>query len=120
MSEHPRIRCSAVEFTYDNSGQLQRKSLDSCRYTSSEGGMLESWYSSGGYTKVPRELKSLLEAGESVVIEAGAVLAKEGQRSQAEDEQSVEGSVEGVTRWLLRYRPQDGQLESARIEVYTS
>lgn len=65
---------------------------------------------------MPRDLKYILEYGKSVVIEAGAVIPQSGLQAQTQKNKEW---VAGVTRWLLSYRHDDGQLESARIEVYT-
>jgi hypothetical protein len=93
----------------------------------SSGDVLEYWYSSGGYTKVPASLQERLAAGKAVVIEAGAIIpasatpgdGKSAGLSSAHSSSSS-GDVRsaGVTRWLLRYRASDGLLESARLEQY--
>lgn len=124
MSRHADLKGTATVFTYDDNGHLQRQDIQSCIYSpagfttgttgSSNSDPLESWYSSGGYTRVPRDLKCVIKSGQSVVIEAGAVVPK----NMSPQEGHEGGDLEGVTRWLLKFRAGDGQLESARLEVY--
>jgi hypothetical protein len=93
-----------------------------------DGTMLEYWYSSGGYTKVPASLQEQLAAGKAIVIEAGALLPASANSATGpeglDNTQSSSSSSSGVarpaalTRWLLCYRAADGRLESARLERY--
>jgi hypothetical protein len=83
------LKGSAVEFFYSDKGDLQRREIACCVWTptctsttssttsssssSSSSHLLESWFSSGGYTKSPRSIQACLNAEDPVVIEAGAV-----------------------------------------------
>lgn len=88
---------SAVEFTYD-AGSLVRRDVPHCSWTrpapakagasavtgrgeghhgsssSMSPGMVEVWYSSGGYTRSPICLQAELSSGNPVVFEAGALI----------------------------------------------
>uniref|UniRef100_A0A383W7P2 Uncharacterized protein n=1 Tax=Tetradesmus obliquus TaxID=3088 RepID=A0A383W7P2_TETOB len=157
--QHQGLTGTALHFAYDSSsGQLTRRDNSSCSWTpsstvavsNSHGDanlaaasssreswpVLEHWYSSGGYTKVPASLQETLAAGQPVVIEAGAIIpsANKHVNGQASDgggsgaaefksgsSRSGSGSVgkpAAVTRWLLSYSAADGLLQSARLERY--
>jgi hypothetical protein len=75
----------------------------------SGGSVLEYWYSSGGYTRVPASLQEQLAAGQPVVIEAGAIIPGSAGGTGASNPTDSESSrPAAVTRWLLTYSATNG------------
>lgn len=161
--ERKALTGTALQFAYDGSGQLTRSDISSCSWMSgsarvskgnasadsaaagkqaaaaaggeSGGAVLEYWYSSGGYTKVPANLEEHVAAGKPLVIEAGALIPASAVATGPPDPAGRSGgpgsvlskssvsrssytSPAGVTRWLLSYSASDGLLETARLEQY--
>lgn len=76
---------------------------------------VEVWYDSCCYFRVPASISPEVAAGEDVILEAGALLPRQGGGNGAE---AVAG---GLVRWLVCYSSTgDRRLKWARNELYTA